>query len=54
MNEECGTEIIECSRCGMILNGKSLWITSSKTPEVLCEECYAKNENHEDESLGEE
>ena len=38
--DECGTEVIECSQCGEVLNGKSLWIVEDK---LVCEKCYVSD-----------
>lgn len=37
-------ELIECARCGKVLNGVSLWIVcwdERDLPDAVCEECYA-------------
>jgi len=38
--------LIECEKCGKVLNGLSLWIVGDKDPKTICEECHQKRMNN--------
>ena len=35
-------ELIECAKCGEVLNEKSLWVVCRREaePQTMCEQCY--------------
>ena len=39
------TKLVECAKCGAVLNGMSLWIVGSADPKTICEECYSRKEH---------